>query len=29
VAVSGAVLALAAHIIIRMMQHAWTVITGA
>lgn len=29
VAVSGAVLALAAHIIIRMMQHAWTVIAGA
>lgn len=29
VAVSGAVLALAAHIIIRMMQHAWTVVAGA
>jgi len=29
VAISGTVLALAAHIIIRMMQHAWTVVTGA
>lgn len=29
VAISATVLALAAHIIIRMMQHAWTVVTGA
>lgn len=29
VAISGTVLALAAHIIIRMLQHAWTVVAGA
>ena len=29
VAISGTVLALAAHIIIRMLRHAWTVVAGA